>query len=94
MPSFTNLYWASDKYTHPRSYDIVNVKSNHLGIDFDMVKQDPVSAGYYFNQNQVTQPVKLNKGFQPEYFRGGDRVIPTVAGKPRVDPSLYKFSRT
>ena len=92
--TFTDVYWVPEKYSRSRAF--TRPVSGHLGIDFDMVKQDPVTAGFYFGQNQpvlTAQQTKLSKGYQPEYFLSGDGVLPTVGGHPRLPKELFKFSR-
>ena len=91
---FTSVYWQPEKYTRSRKF--VKPISGHLGIDFDLPKRDPVTAGWYFNQNQSLASghvTKLSKGYQPEYFLSGDNVLPTVGGNPRLAKHLFKFSR-
>ena len=91
---FTNVYWQPEKYNTPRQFQ--KPISGHLGIDFDIPKQDPVTAGWYFGQNPVlvtAQRKSLSRGAQPEYFLSGDKVLPTVGGYPRLPKHLFKFSR-
>ena len=93
MASFTNVYWAPDKFTKTRSF--AKPISGHLGIDFSMVKQEPVTAGFFFGQNQpllTNQPPQAT-AFKPEYFVGGDGVLPTVGGKPRTNIAGMNFRR-
>ena len=79
--TFTNVYWVSDKYTRPTQFSLPI--SGHLGIQFEQVKQDPVTAGWYFNENQIMgYSTKLTNGAQPEYFLSGDGVLPTIICKP------------
>ena len=91
---FTNLYWQPDKYSTTRQF--TQEISGHLGIDFELIPHDPVTAGFYFNENQAL-PLTNRKhanSFWPEYFVAGSGTVPTVGGQPRMDPSLFKFSRT
>ena len=92
----TSVFWADDKYARPQYYSSKNIISGHLGIDFVMPKQGPVTAGWYFNQNQplATANPKMTNSAKPEYFVSGDGVIPTVAGRPREGIFAGKFSRT
>ena len=92
--AFTNLYWAPDKYTTTRTF--TTPISGHLGVDFEMVQPDPVTAGYYFNQNQAQPGIsnRMTNSYMPEYFTSGSGEVPTVGGAPRMDPSVFKFSRT
>ena len=90
---FTDVYWTADKYSRTRSYQFP--VSGHLGIDFEMVKQDPVTAGWYFNQNQPNLYARpaLSNEIRPEYFVSGDGVVPTVHGKARMSTEPFKISR-
>ena len=92
--SYTNLYWAPDKYSTTRTF--TPPISGHLGIDFEMIPDDPVTAGYFFNQNQPLPGIsnRMTNSYMPEYFTAGSGKVPTVGGAPRMDQSVFKFSRT
>ena len=94
-PSFTNVYWAPQKEYQPRTF--LKPVSGHLGFLNVIPKPDPVTAGYYYGQNppisNVRPPAVITKA-EGEYFAVGGE-LPTVAGKPRVDPKSkeMQFSR-
>ena len=93
--SFTNVYWAPEKYTRAQRFD--KPVTGHLGIDFDFIPRDPVTAGYFHGENQAgfpnTQAREIVTDARPEYFTAGEGVVPTVAGQPRVGKEELKFDR-
>ena len=96
-PSFTNVYWASDKEYRTQNY--LKPVSGHLGFQVVIPKPDPVTVGaYYYGENppipNVRPPTVVTRA-EGEYFAVGNE-LPTVAGKPRVDPKSkeMKFSRS
>ena len=90
---FTDVYWTADKHTRATTWQLP--VSGHLGIDFELPKQDPVTAGWYFNQNQPSLYARppLSTEVRPEYFVSGDGVVPTVHGKARMPTEPFKISR-
>ncbi len=90
---FTDVYWTADKYTRSRAFQLPI--SGHLGIQFEQVKRDPVTAGWYFNQNQPNLHARppLSTEYRPEYFVSGDGVVPLVHGKARMSTEPFKISR-
>ena len=90
---FTDVYWTADKYTRPIEGQIPI--SGHLGIQFEQVKRDPVTAGWYFNQNQPSAYARptLSTEIRPTYHLSGDGVVPTVGGLPRMATGPLKITR-
>jgi len=95
MASFTNVFWAPPKQFVSKSF--LKPISGHLGFQINIPTPDPVTSGFYYGEGppiyNVRPPTVVTRS-DPEYYTVGG-VLPTVAGRPRVDPQSkeMKFSR-
>ena len=83
--NLTNPYWRAPTEYNLQKFD--KPISNSRGFLFNLPHRQPVTAGYYYGQNQPqvnTRKPQIVTDSRPEYY-SVQNIIPTTGGRPLID---------